>query len=488
MLNDRLRLSTRFAFGAGGIPETLKNSVWEMFILFYFTQVLGLSGSLAGIAIALSLIVNALVDPSIGSYSDAMPVTRFGRRQTLMAIAILPFCVSFTLLFCAPASLGATGTFIWLLVFAIIARVSISLFTIPYYALNVELSRNALERPVLTSFRQVATSAGRMIMPIVAFTFFFAASPQFSNGQLNRDAYPRFALTISIVCFVLMVWCIIGTNGRSKEIEQPSSTVSGRRKMPTPVDTFRQIVQAFRTTRNVRWQVLLAVFMFISLGVLSVYTLHLCTYHWRLSPSEIRSVSAALPPGALLAALLARYYVPYVDKKKLMLSCIIVYGLVVVVPIAGPLFAFFPQPDTPLQAPVLIASKFLAGVLYGAFLTTSATVAADIADELELNSGEPRQALLSSFTFFTLFAASAVTTIAAGVFLDIIQFPVGVPVSQVSTQMSDKLAIFSCVIIGFAVVGVAFVVSRLDISAEKQRAITMKLEERYGRPQAQTTA
>lgn len=128
-----------------------------------------------------------------------------------------------------------------------------------------------------------------------------------------------------------------------------------------------------------------------------------------------------------------------------------------------------------------MATKFLAGLFYGAFVTTSATVAADIADELELNSGEPRQALLSSFTFFTMFAASAVVTIAAGLFLDFISFPVGLPVSEVSTQMSDKLAIFSCIIIGVAVSGVVYVVSRLEISVTKQRSINAQLAERYAR-------
>lgn len=481
MLEDRLKVSTRFAFGAGGIPETLKNSVWDMFILFYFTQVLGLPGSLAGIAIAITLAANALVDPSIGSYSDAMPVSKLGRRQMLMAIATVPFCISFTLLFSAPESFGPTATFVWLISFALVARISISLFTIPYYALNVELSRNELERPILTAFRSVGTSLGRLVMPIVAFTFFFAATPEFADGQLNRGAYPRFALMISLVSFVLMIWCIWGTNKRSKEIEQHVAQRTGPRKAPTIGDTFRQIVQAFKTTENVRWQVLLGVFMFISLGVLNVYTLHLCTYHWRLTPEEIRNVSAALPPGALLASLAARYYVPYFAKKKLMLTCIIAYGIVVLVPIAGPLFAFFPQPGSAFQEPFLMATKFLAGLCYGAFVTTSATVAADIADELELNSGEPRQALLSSFTFFTMFAASAVVNIAAGLFLDFIGFPIGLPASDVPTLLSDKLAIFSCIIIAVAVTGVTYVVSRLDISVEKQRSINARLNERYAR-------
>lgn len=479
ILEERLKASTRFAFGAGGIPETFKNAAWDMFILFYFTQVLGLPGALAGVAIAIALAVNALVDPSIGSYSDAMPSGRFGRRQTLMAIAVVPFCISFTLLFSAPESLGQTGTFIWLVGFAVIARVAISLFTIPYYALNVELSRNKFERPILTSFRQVGTSLGRIIMPVVAFTFFFAATPEFENGQLNRAAYPQFALAISVSSFLLMIWCIWGTNGRSKDIERSVTRIGQVRKVPSLMVTIRQIGQAFKCTRNVRWQVMLGVFMFISLGVLNIYTLHLSTYYWRLTPSEIRNVSASLPPGTLLAAVLARYYVPYFDKKRLMFSFIILYGLVVLIPIGGPLFRAFPQPDDPVQQPVLMAFKFLAGVFYGGFLTTSATVSADIADELELDSGEPRQALLSSFTFFSMFAASALVSVAGGIFLDIIEFPVGMPVKDVPVEAGNMLAIFSCIVISCAVSGVAFFVSRLDISAEKQRLINVQLGERY---------
>lgn len=477
MLQDRLNVPTRFAFGAGAMPETLKNIAWDMFVLFYFTQVLGLSGSLAGLAIAIALVVDAVIDPSIGSFSDGMLKTRFGRRQTLMAIAVLPFGISFTLLFSPPAGLSEAALFAWLVVFAILCRASISLFTIPYYALNVELSRSPLERPLLASFRQVSTAIGRFALPLIAFSYFFAASEAYPNGQLDRSAYPKFAATFSVVAMLLMIWCIVGTNRRSKTIE---ANVAARPRQPLSlITTIKQVVEAFKCTPNVRWQVLLGVFMFVSLGILNVYTLHLSTYYWRLTPEQIRNVSIALSPGTLLAALGARYYVPRFDKKRLMMGCIALYGVAVLVPILGPLLQAFPQPGDPAQTPVLIAFKFLGGVAYGAFLVTTATVASDIADELELNAGAPRQALMASFTFFTLGAASAIVNIAAGVFLDIIEFPVGATVAQVPPLMASKLAIFAAAIIAGAVCGVVYFVNRLEISADKQQQINGELERRY---------
>jgi Na+/melibiose symporter-like transporter len=487
MLQSRLDNRTRFAFGAGCLPETLKNSAWDMFVLFYFTQVLGLSGTLAGIAIGIALVVDAVIDPSIGSYSDSMRSGRLGRRQTLMALAVVPFALSFTLLFSPPAGLSEMMLFAWLVVLAIICRSAISLFTIPVYALGVELGRNPLERPTLSGFKQIFTAVGRMGMPIVAFTFFFAATPEFPKGQLNAANYPKFGFTLAMVASILMVWCIWGTNRRSTENER-GATPRTQQKPFDLINTFKQIIHAFRCTPNVRWNMGLAVFMFIGLGVVNVYTLHLATYYWRLSPGDLRNVSVALAPGGLIAAFLARYYVPYFDKRKMMMWTILAYGLIVLLPIMGPLTPFFPQPGNALQVPLLISLKFVAGLVYGAFTMVSSTIAGDVADELELNTGEPRQALMSSFTFFALGAASGIVNIAAGIFLDMIGFPAGAEVSAVPHEMAAKLAIFAGVVVIIGVAMIIYFISRLSVSREKQETINAALEKRYADEQAEREA
>ena len=489
MLEERIDNRARFAFGAGAIPETLKNVAWDMFVLFYFTQVLGLSGMLAGLAIGISLVVDAVIDPWVGTLSDSMRSTRLGRRQRLMAISVLPFGVAFALLFAPPAGLTDIGLFVWLVVFAIICRAAISLFTIPYYALQVELSRSPLERPLLASFRQVSTAIGRFGLPFIAFTFFFAATPEFANGQLRPEAYPMFGLSIALVAMVLMVLCIIGTNPRSLEIDRNASDRNAddaKFDPPSLLTTVKQIIEALRCTPNVRRHILLGVAMFVSLGILSVYTLHLSTYYWKLTPEEIRNVSIALSPGTLLAALCARLFVPRFEKKKIMMVCIAVYAMAVLVPIFGPMMNLFPQPNDALQTPLLILFKFLGGLGYGAFLVTTATVACDIADELELNVGAPRQALLSSFTFFTMGAASAIVNIAAGAFLDIIGFPAGANIETLPVEVVNKLAIFTGIIILGACALVVFIVSRMDISRGKQRRINEKLSDRYAAQKKQS--
>ena len=69
--NDRLvPFSSKLAFGVGQYAEGLKNTAFSLFILFYYNQVLGLSGTLAGMALFIALLFDAVTDPLAGSLSD----------------------------------------------------------------------------------------------------------------------------------------------------------------------------------------------------------------------------------------------------------------------------------------------------------------------------------------------------------------------------------------------------------------------------------
>ncbi|MEC8821575.1 MAG: MFS transporter, partial [Pseudomonadota bacterium] len=60
--NDRLvPFSSKLAFGIGQFAEGLKNTGFGLFILFYYNQVLGLSGTLAGGALFIALMFDRIV-------------------------------------------------------------------------------------------------------------------------------------------------------------------------------------------------------------------------------------------------------------------------------------------------------------------------------------------------------------------------------------------------------------------------------------------
>ena len=62
--------ATKLSYGVGQAAEGIKNNGFSLFVLFFYVQVLGLSSSLAGLALFISLCFDAVTDPVTGYVSD----------------------------------------------------------------------------------------------------------------------------------------------------------------------------------------------------------------------------------------------------------------------------------------------------------------------------------------------------------------------------------------------------------------------------------
>ena len=78
-----LPFSTKFLYGFGSIAYGIKDNAFAYFLLFVYVQVFGLAPDLAGLAILIMLIFDAISDPLIGYLSDNTR-SRWGRRQLML--------------------------------------------------------------------------------------------------------------------------------------------------------------------------------------------------------------------------------------------------------------------------------------------------------------------------------------------------------------------------------------------------------------------
>jgi len=60
-----------------------ENAAFINFVVFYYTQVMGLSGTLTGLAMSIALSWDAISDPLVGSWPDTVR-SRWGRRQPVL--------------------------------------------------------------------------------------------------------------------------------------------------------------------------------------------------------------------------------------------------------------------------------------------------------------------------------------------------------------------------------------------------------------------
>ena len=75
-----LGFSTKLNQGIGAIPDTVKNWVFNTFILLFYNQILGVEAFYISLVLAVAIVFDAVTDPLVASYSDNLQ-SRWGRRH-----------------------------------------------------------------------------------------------------------------------------------------------------------------------------------------------------------------------------------------------------------------------------------------------------------------------------------------------------------------------------------------------------------------------
>ncbi len=467
---------TMVAFGSGTVPDSIKNYSWDLFVLFLYTNVHGLSGTLTGFALLIALLFDAVSDPYVGFLSDRARGLRFGRRHTFMMLAAVPFGICFYFLFVPPAELGQWELFSWLVVFAILSRLFMTLFAVPARAVGAELSRDVVERPRIIAVASMGLNLGRIALPMLAFGYFFLESAEYSRGQLDPANYPPFAATFAVIAIAFMVIAIVGTLQpvlRNERLEAEAPTSKPR---IGPIEGLKAVVSAMTVTPNVRWSLLLAIVVFFSIVSISVLKIHLVTYLWQTPAELTKWIITSQYIGAMIGVVLP-FVVKVVDRKLTISIGIVGFITLSALAVLLPVFGLSPAIGSPELAYMLIGIFFVAGLGLGAYFVAVGALSADVADEHEVNTGKRQQALVSGFGMFAIKAAGATMTLITGIYLDLINFPVGADVGEVPLEKVEALAYFSA---GFCLLGaflVIFVISRFDVSISKQREINRRLQE-----------
>ncbi len=465
---------TMAAFGVGTIPDSIKNFAWDLFVLFLYTQVHGLSGTLTGLALLIALAFDAVSDPYVGFLSDRARGLKFGRRHTFMLLATVPFGLCFYGLFVPPAELGQWGLFSWLVIFAVLSRLFITLFAVPIKAVGAELSRDVAVRPKIIAFGTIGLVAARISLPLLAFGYFFLDSADYSRGQLDPANYPPFAAAFALVAVVAMLISIAGTIKPVLAIERlETPTVKPR---IGPLEGIKAVVSAMTETPNVRWTLILAIVVFFSIVSISILKIHLVTYLWQTPKDLTKWIVSAQYIGTGLGAIILPIVVKTVNRKLCIALGMVGFTTLSAVAVLLPVFGLLPAAGSVELGYALIGIFLAAGIMLGIYFVAVGSLTADVADEHEVNTGKRQQALISGFGMFAIKAAGAVMTLLTGIYLDIISFPVGSPVGSVPLEKINALAYFSA---GFCLLGaclVLLVVSRFDVSINKQRDINRRLQ------------
>ncbi len=465
-LTRRLKL----AFGIGSTAESMLITALTQFTLIFYNQVRGVDAALVGIAVSVGLVVNAVCEPLIGSWSDRTR-SRLGRRHPFMFAAILPVALSFYAVFNPPAGLGSTGTLVWLCIANIVLMQALTAYRTPHIALGGELSSDYLERSNVMGYNTVFLWLGDSISWVLSFGWIFSATAAYANGALDPARWQSFGLAIAVTVAAAMFASAWFTRARIPWLPQP-----GIDAQPFGVTTFfRDIGHALR---NRNYVVLLVGYFFGAMmaGVRGGLWLYTATYYWQLSNRQVSFFVIGSLFGYALAAWAVLKLHRRFDKRWTGAGAALFNTVAPVLPLVLGYLGVL-GPGTPFLVPILIGFGALGHAPYSLMLTTFNSALADIADENELRYGHREEGVLYSTRTFFAKVDQALGTVLAGAVLTFIAFPKHAVPGHVPQPILDGL-IAAFVLSAIPGVIAAICYSRLGVTRDTYAATRAALDRR----------
>lgn len=480
--NPKLSIITKLFFSMGWPVEYIVLRSLELFVLFYYTQVLGLPGSLAGLALFIAMLVDAFADPAIGAFSDNLRNSRFGRRHTLMFLAPLPLGLALAAVFLPPDNLGQWALFAWLTATTIAVRFLCGLYIVPYSAQLAELTRDPAERASLQLYKSVAQTLFDSAMLALAFNVFFVKKPDGTGGQSDPSAYLPFALTLATALVLTTTISALGTWRKMREIERDSDAgkaPTGPMKAHlTPAAILRSWRKVLFGNPNVRVLVFGALLTAMATSVMRSLASHLGVFFWELTPQQIGYWQQSAIPGFFLGMIIARVTAKRVELiRMIQLSLVLIIGAVTILPLLK--LSGLVAPGA-LMFKVLLSSNFIMGTGSGILMLLAGLVCAEAADEDEFLTGLPAQGFLFGFVFLATKMGSALGKLLSGTALDVIGFPKGA--TSVPPDVVNALA--WTLVASVAVIGGAsyYFWSRFHLPKQRHQEILTALQQRRSTP------
>ena len=406
----------------------MKDNGFSYFLMFYYNQVLGLPGSLAGTAIFIAMMIDAACDPLIGFLSDNTR-TRIGRRHPYMYGAAIPVAIVYFFIW-HPPELSHTWLFVYLTVASTLVRVFVSAYETPSTAIVAELTEDYDERTRLLSLRYMFGWAGGLTMAFLMWHYFIE-----KYGVNNHVTYEIYGALGAVAMLLAILISAGGLHHQIPHLHQPP-----------PRQAFRlsEIVRQVGVTlsnRNFLALFMAGLFAAVGAGVSTNFDTYINTHFWEFTPKQVGWIVLTLFFSAAIAANISTKITKRFDKKA---TAIGIYAISIfwgTAPVVLRLLDWFPANHSPLLFPVMVAHTIISVTLIIMFGIVQSSMLADIVEESELSTGRREEGLFFAARTFAAKATSGVGTLFAGVALDLIHFPRGAAQGTVPPEAVFKLGL-----------------------------------------------
>jgi Na+/melibiose symporter-like transporter len=479
--SDRqVSVRTRVFYGIGSIADGTKNAVFNGFLILYYTTVLGLPGTMSGLAIFIAMCVDGISDPLVGSVSDNFR-SKWGRRHPFMYAAAVPMGLSFYGLFAPPEGLTEFGLFVWLTSFSIGVRLFLTLYMVPSGAMGPEMTKHYDERTSLVSYRWLIGWTGSIFVTVAGWTYFLDdAENTLGQARLEASNYPALGAFAGVVACLAILTSAAGTHHLIPQLRKPLRD--------GPIFSWSRFVREIRTalrSHSLRTVLLASLFAAAAMGIDEVLRTYMSTWFWELHTDEIGMLSGLSLVGLVAGVAMVRPLSERMDKRtavmRLGIFAVLWGPLLILLRFAG----IAPENGDPMLFWWIVAhgAPLVTAVIQIAILNSSMIM--DAIDENEFETGERQEGVFISAITFTGKAVSGFGNFLGGVLLDVIDFPqgaAGAAVGNVPEATILSLGLIAGPGLTIFYLASVFVISRLRLTRERYAEIAAALHARREQP------
>ncbi len=431
----RIDFGTKFAHGVGAMAFAAKDAAFVNFVPFFYTQVIGLSGTLYGWAALAGQISDALSDPIFGTLSDNHRSRRWGRRHPFMVGSILPLAFCFLLLFNPPAGWSGVKLCLYLAGVAIALRTFVTMFSIPHTALGAELSDDYEERSLIVSYRTMLGWLAGVALPALGLTFVFSRGADGGDGRLVATNYSAYAWMSFVVVVVAIAITAFFTRKQIPRLPVPAT----RRKLRW-LDPFRDVLDALRN-RNFRRIFSALLLLGVSTGVAVTLGYYTNTYFWEFSATQIGLILSSSVIGTTLAFAILRPLVTRFEKRSILLVSILIMIVNGIWFPSARLLDLLPPNGDPILFPLAVIFQMVMAGAVMTIQTMGASIVADVVDEHEVETGERREGVFFAAMGFSMKIPTGLGQLAGGILIDTIGIETGLQPGEVPADVLWNLGL-----------------------------------------------
>lgn len=386
-MHKRLSLREKLAYGVADLGAALTYVGINTWLLYFLINIVKLEPLLAGIVFVAGRVVDAVLDPIMGVWSDKLK-PKFGRKPFIMWGAI-PLGLSFALLWLAPEGSQFLKFSVALVLLTLFSAVY-TFVQIPYMSLTPEIASDYDERTSLTSFRMgfgtFASLIAVALPPILVSRFSGAAE----LGQSNALSWLYMGLIFGVIAatsYLLM----------ASQVREPKMEHSA----PVTPNT-RSFIQEARSAFSIYgFASVFSLFVTITIGMMIINSIlpFFLESNLRISADQQSVVLGSLFGMAILA-----FPVWNLIANKLGKRLSLSLGLVILAS-ASTLLVLF-SPSGSLSAYLMIMA-LIAGFGLSSVTLFPWAMLPDVVEFDELNTGRRREGLVYAlFTFGQKMASS----------------------------------------------------------------------------------